>query len=206
MKISFDHVCYTSKPDNEDVVRISKRIAESIYTIGNTYETAEKIGKYGNSWCPASFIGEKRRVENFEQMQLFALDFDGGVTWDEVYQQSINYRTPILFAYETFSSINQSKFRVVFKNDIPITDIKTANVIILALMAIFKGCDQQCKDVSRLFYGGKDLIYFNESIPTINIESLIMNMVLFTKQEYGVTHYLRKLGSFAKKNRFKFQF
>jgi len=86
----------------------------------------------------------------------------------------------------------------VFLNDISIPDKAVAEVVIRALMTIFPECDKACKDVSRLFFGGKKLIYFDDSISEINIEGLMMGLYLYLRTTAGETHYREGLKRLAK--------
>lgn len=205
IKVSLDNKRYTSKPDDSEVAKISFRIAKSPECITNEVDMhrfAEAVGKNGYSWCPATFQNGKRDTSNYVQMQLFVLDFDNDkptkmISWEQIFERAEKYDIPILFAYETFSSENRNKFRVVFLNDISIPNFKVANVILTALRTIFPESDDQCKNAVQLYFGGKNLFYFNKSLPTINIESLIRNMTFYLKNKYGDTNYKRKIYEFA---------
>ena len=113
MKILLDTIQYTKKPSGQDIGMISRRITNTIYSTKNIYKIADLIGNKGHTWCPAIF-NEKRSKDTFKEIQLVALDFDGGISFDEVKTKAEKYMIPILFAYETFSIINKSKLRVVF--------------------------------------------------------------------------------------------
>jgi len=197
--LSVDTKKFTKKPDEDATWRISKRIASHA-----CYDKIEKlprvVGELGVSWCPGTFNEGKRRIANFKSQQIFGLDFDNGITWEEVQSRAAKYRLPIAFAYETFSSINRSKFRVVLCNDIEITDARTARVIQIALMEIFPECDPSCKDCSRLFFGGKGLIYSNENMntATFNISDLMLALVDYYRDK-DKNNYLRSLESYAQK-------
>ena len=175
--LSVDTKEFTKKPDEDATWRISKRIAS--YPCHDKIEKLPHVvGDLGVSWCPGAFSEGHRRIVNFKSQQIFGLDFDTGITWEEVQSRANKYRLPIVFAYETFSSINRSKFRVVLCNDIEITDARLAKVIQIALMEIFNECDPSCKDCSRLFFGGKGLIYSNENVntATFNISDLMFRL------------------------------
>ncbi|MDR1701053.1 MAG: hypothetical protein LBR68_07655 [Lachnoclostridium sp.] len=199
IQLCLDKKAYRTKPEANETGSISNRIAENITNIDydKIREFAENVGAMGHTWIPATFGNGKRNKSSFDQMQLFALDFDNGITWKEVYNRSRKYNIPVLFSYATFSSQNCDKFRVVFLNDVSIPDQRSANVIITALMTIFPECDNACKDVSHLYYGGKELIYFDDNIPEIDIESLIMNMGLYLKDTFGANNYGRELRKFS---------
>ena len=212
-KISLDDVQYTSKPESKiEKAMISNRIGgqiEEITTKRHLFSCLTSIGVKGQTFCPATFTNGKRSTENFEQIQVFVLDFDETIRMSKIYDRTDQYNLPILFAYETFSSEDCNRFRVAFLNDVPITDIRAAQVIQNALMTIFPEADKGCKNVVQMYYGGKGLLYTNEYIPTkeklprMNIESLFRNMALFLRNKYGDTHYKRKITEFSQANKIK---
>ena len=199
--LSVDTKKFIKKPDEKETSKISYRIASY-----PCYDKLEKlprvVGDLGVSWCPGTFSEGKRRIVNFKSQQIFGLDFDNGITWEEVQSRASKYRLPIAFAYETFSSVNRSKFRVVLCNDIEITDSKIARVMQIALMEIFPECDPSCKDCSRLFFGGKGLIYSNENIntATFNISDLMLSLVEYYRDtDNGNNNVSRKIIQYAQK-------
>lgn len=195
MKILLDKTQYTKKPSGKDIGMISTRITNNIYSTKNIRKIADLIGNKGHTWCPATFNG-RRAKDTFKEIQLIALDFDGGITFEEVTAKSEKYMIPILFAYETFSSVNKSKFRVVFMLEKVIYDKNIFDRIINILMTIFTGCDTSCKDISRMFFGGKNLFYYNKNNLKINIRTLEMNFELYMKDTYGKTHFQERLQKF----------
>ena len=196
MKILLDKVSYKCKPSAE-AGAINKRISQCIYEITDMKHTAEQIGTHGHSWCPAVFYNS-RRENDFKEAQLLTLDFDGGKSFDEVIQISKEYMLPVLFAYETFSSINSDKFRIVFKYEKIITDVISFDIIMDMLRYIFDGCDTSCRDTSGMFFGGKKLIYFNQKERAISQHNLIMNFHKYFKDRYGQTHYKDHIRKYAR--------
>jgi len=206
IKVSLDTVGYLSKPKDSTIATISNRIPKNIKLINqdNISAFVSDIALDGYSFCPATFKNGLRRKENFEQQHLFALDFDGKIStsWEDILDRTEQYDLPVLFAYETFTSTNRDKFRVVFLNDIPITNAKAAEIQQNALLMIFPEADASCKDITRMYFGGnKDkLLHFDESMLTIDIESVIRNMTHYLKDKYGGTNYKRKISDFAGNN------
>ena len=159
IKLSYDNVFQWRKPT--DVAVINNRIGKTtkeIHTPAELMTIAEKIALEGHSFCPATFKDGKRSKDGFVQQQFLALDFDNKapnpkVTFEEVRQRAEKYGLSILFAYDTFSSANHNKFRVIFLNDVPITDRVVAEAVMLALGTIFPEADPSCyRDVSRLYF------------------------------------------------------
>lgn len=202
--VCLDHKEYHTKPQDNDAKLISNRIAgrvRAIQTPADCHTFVKAVSKDGKAFCPSTFKDESRKLENFEQMQLSVLDFDGGITHDEVIDRAKKYDLPVWFTYDTFSSEKHNeKFRVVFLNDIPIADKRAAKITQNALVTMFPEADKCSRDISRMYYGGRKQRYYDESNPQINIESLTRNMSLYLKKKYGDTNYKRKIAEFAKSN------
>ena len=180
---SLDKEIFNHKPSGTDIAKISSRIAHNEIALNSASSIrsfAQSIATKGQTFCPATFKDGKRCKENFLQQQLFALDFDNKdesnfVSFDDVKQRADDYDLPILFAYETFSSNKHDKFRVVFLNDVPITDRPVAEAMQYALSEIFPEADRWgCGGGSGGWGGGSqsDSLYFNDSLPEINIDTI----------------------------------
>ena len=69
----------------------------------------------------------------------------------------------------------------------------------LAMGTISPEADSSCyKDPSKIYYGGKKLIYFDDAIPTINIESVFRNSTENMRDKHGKNHYKERLAKFSK--------
>ena len=88
------------------------------------------------------------------------------------------YNTLPAFVYTTFSSVDNNKFRVVFVLEHDVEDVRVRNLAQLSLMNLFPESDKACKDASRLFFGGLELIYSNYD-KTINVPDLIDSMIAY---------------------------
>lgn len=205
IKVSYDYRSLSEKPNETLAASISKNIGGSpkLLSWNGIKEFALDVSLDGHTFCPATFKNGKRSKDNFEQQQLFALDFDNkdanrSITFDEVKKRAEHYELPMLFAYETLSSTNRDKFRIVFLNDTSVTDRKIAEAMQLALGTIFPEADSSCyKDTSKMYYGGKSVLYRSDDTPTINIESLFRNHAIYLKDKYKANHYKERLAKFA---------
>lgn len=205
IKISYDQQSFQLKPSGGEIGSISNRIARSVQELDRDelQRVVTKIGSRGCTFSPATFKNGKRSKDNFEQQQLFALDFDNKnpktkLTFDEVRDRAGYYELPVLFAYDTFSSKEHDKFRVVFLNDAPVTDRRVAEAVQLAMGKIFPEADPSCyKDVSKLYFGGKEVLYYDEKLPEINIESVFRNYTTCMKMRYGGNHYKEHIAKFS---------
>ena len=199
IRICLDKSAYKSKPSKNDIAKISGRIAcneveDSIEAI------SEGIGNCGYSFTPATFYNESRKNENFKDQQLFALDFDCGISWREVVKRAEKYRIPVAFIYETFSSTQENKFRVVFLHYCAVSESSLADYIQQALMVVFSECDTACKDRARIYFGGKGLLFVNNDYSNsfFNFNDLTLSFTEFLKDRYG-EHYKRNIKVFADK-------
>ena len=132
------------------------------------------------------------------------MDFDNKdsnkkLAFDEVKERASQYELPILFAYDTMSSTNHDKFRVVFLNDASITDRRVAEAMQLAIGGMFPEADPSFyKDVSRLYFGGKEVLYYDDKLRKINIESVFKNYTYCMRKRYGDNHYKEHTTRFSK--------
>ena len=201
IKFCLDRQCFLSKPRDIDAAQISSRIGRLTKKLSLTeiIPLARDISLDGYTFCPATFKGGQRGKDNFEQQQLFVLDFDSGISFEEVKKRTDRFEIPVLFSYETFSSRNQDKFRVVFLNDISIPDRNVAEAMLRALGMIFPEADQSCcKDVSRMYYGGKTVVFINDKLQTINIEALFRNLTRYLRENNKDNHYKEKVAKFSR--------
>lgn len=198
VKVSLDGARFSKKPNKHEIGTITKRIAKMSREL-ELKELAEMIGTEGHTFCPAIFSEGQRKNEYFLQMQLLGLDFDTGIEFDKVEQIAKEYRLPIAFAYYTFSSTKENeRFRVIFLNDVPVTDSHAAKIMLEMLLAIFPDADKSCKDVSRMFFGGKGLLgeVKEETINIVHLKDTFQECI-FKK---GVNNYSRSIQQFAKEN------
>lgn len=166
IKISYDDKGYRSKPSGNEIGRINNRIARSAKKLSRDElkRVIIKIGREGCTFSTATFKNGRRNKENFEQQQLFALDFDNKdpkkkLTFEDVKERADLYELPMLFAYDTMSSTDHDKFRVVFLNDASVTDRRVAEAMQLAMGEMFPEADSSCyKDVSKLYFGASCII------------------------------------------------
>ena len=206
IKLSYDQQSFHVKPSGDEIRCINNRIARSAKKLDHNelQRVITRIGNEGCTFSPATFKNGKRNKDNFEQQQLFALDFDNKdprkkIMFDEVKERANQYELPILFAYDTMSSTDHDKFRVVFLNDASVTDRRVAEAMQLAMGKMFPGADPSCyKDVSKLYFGGKEVLYYDDKLPEINIESIFRNYTYCMKVKYKDNHYREHISKFYK--------
>lgn len=158
--VSLDLMGYNNKPSRKEIIEIKQRTAHNHLHI-ELSELAHEVGNLGVAFIPGILSGGLKS-ENCVGMQLFALDFDGGISFNEIKTRCDDYGLPIAFAYHTFSSTpEKEKFRIVFVHEYYIYDAYVVKIMLAMLHIIFPECDGACKNPDRLFLGGKELFYLN---------------------------------------------
>lgn len=209
IRLSLDSEEYLEKPSSNQASGINNRIGKSAVELEADVAGIEKlvdgVGNKGRAFCPATFYEGWRSKDHFEQQRLFALDFDNKdpakkVTFDDIKERADRYELPVLFAYDTFSSVDHDKFRVVFLNDISIPNRQVAETMQLALGTVFPEADPACyKDVSRIYYGGKGCIYYDSVFPTINVDTVFRSLT-YHFEDKSRKHLKENLSSFSRKS------
>ena len=194
--ISMDTIGRTSKTtDRKEISRIRCRSVDNRVT-GELKDFAHKIGDEGHTFFPALLEGGTKS-ENFVSMRLFVLDFDSGVSFETIRKRAEENELPILFAYYTFSSSQQiEKFRVAFLHVVSIIQPKAAEMMLYMFHKVFPECDPSCKDIARMFFGGKGLFYYNKREERFTLVQLLLS---FRKSINHGGHYARNLKDFADK-------
>jgi hypothetical protein len=163
VKINLDIKEYSSKPAGYEIGVISKRIVDHPTEI-SIEELSKEIVK-GKTFTPACFKTinreQKRSNDYWASQQVFALDFDQGLTIDEALKDKF-FQTNAAFLYTTFSHTEEHhKFRIVFVLDEEVKIYKDFESVMNKLLELYPYADNACKDGSRLFFGGKKAIPFN---------------------------------------------
>jgi hypothetical protein len=157
--VSLDATINAQKP-TDDVRRISARLKRTEVTLE---ELATKLTQpYGYTFSAGVFATDGiRNNKSWQSQQLFALDFDRDITLKDVLERATRFDIKPVFAYSSFSAseVYPNKFRVIWAMNEVVKTEQVRNLIILSLMQIFPECDNSCKDASRIYFGGKELLY-----------------------------------------------
>ncbi|MCC8046798.1 MAG: hypothetical protein LIP12_15170 [Clostridiales bacterium] len=160
IQVNVDNIGYYQKPVKREIIKIRKRMANNWYRI-DLAEFADMVGNKGRSFTPGCLTGGIK-ADNCVAMQLLVLDFDHGTTFQMIKERCELIGLNISFAYHTFSSSEaEEKFRIVFVHEYLIDDPYIIKIAIHMLQKIFPECDPACKNLDRLFLGGKELIYMD---------------------------------------------
>ena len=179
----------------EQTKKISKLIPQ--YSCRLSIEDLAKAIENMQVFCPATFIGDHKSQNELRSIQFFALDFDEGLDIETAKQRAEEYKLPIAIMYETSSSVNWSKFRLVFLCEQEVYDKDLATLIQHCLCTIFPEVDNASKDFSKLYYPGKNVEWHRE---TFSIYDLLISTLCFL-DKYDKANKVRKLNQISKKSR-----
>jgi len=164
---------YTSKPPKSAMGSINNNL-NTVMTIETSQDLAKLVcdAKGARTWSPSVFNGSRSNA-NWKGASIVALDFDGGVTPDEVLSMLSSKGVEAGLVYATFSdSPELRKFRVVMFLDREVTDMITYNSFLLGLMSFVEGkADAACKDLSRMWLGGKKVLSVSDAV--VSVDALI---------------------------------
>lgn len=163
VKLMLDKKQYENKPSGKEIGSLQNRLINDGAEI--EIKDLEESLTRGQTFKP-SFLNGKGE-ENWLEEQLFALDFDHDTTITGTLDKCRELNILPCFGYTSFSHMvdkndgfgKEERFRLVFCNYEVITDYDVAKKLQLTLMDIFKNCDIKCKNLSRLYFGGRQLIY-----------------------------------------------
>ena len=187
-----------NKPGNKEYSKIQKIICkdENIKEL-DFKQFAHLVGNKGYIW-KSSLLEGGAKNENFKEAYILSLDFDEGITIDEFLSKSKDLGLEPTFIYKTFSHTEENhRFRVIWRLNEVITMPQLKNALQLMLMEIFPDCDNACKDLSRLWIGGKEVAFYNFG-NTLNLDNLLNSLVSTISEKSTNGHESRNIKKFCK--------
>ena len=151
-RITTDKLKQTAKPIGGAIAKINSHLKHVVEVTPESF--LEMVTQpNGYSFTPAIFNGT-RSNKNWKEQSVFALDYDSGITPDEVLAVFKDIGIVPNVLYYSFSDTPElRKFRLVFFLDTVITDKEDRDYIQKGLMSVVE-CDKACKDSARLYFGG----------------------------------------------------
>lgn len=177
----------------------TKKIAACIASTPKKVSLQELADLIGHQyvWCPCTFHGNRKTQKEMASMQLFALDFDEGISIEDAIKRTEQYHIPIALYYETKSSVDFSKFRLVFACVQEVDTAEAATLIQYCLCTIFPEADPTSKDFSKLYYPGRNITYYENTY--FSIYDLLLSTLQFLT-ETQPTNKVRELNKIARKS------
>ncbi len=181
--VGLGNISCKEKPESRMIPQVKRNACDNWGKVALSV-LADEVGNKGCAMV-TGYLVDGMKAENCMGMQLFALDFDCGVSFEEIKVKCDYYELPISFAYHTLSSTKEKeRFRVVFVHENLVEDTYIVKIVLDMLCRIFPEADSQCKNMDRLFFGGKELIYFDKDA-----------RVAFTQLIYPFYEALKKYGN-----------
>lgn len=162
IKLSVDTHCVKNTPkESIPYGAISKTIASN--ACGLTLEEIADRLENGFTISSPIYKNGKRRQDNILEMQLFILDFDGDpscpLSYNGALERAARYNLPVVISYETKSSKNFGRYRLIFLYNEPVCDIRLMNIINQPLLHVFPEADRSGKDLAKIFLPGRNTRY-----------------------------------------------
>ena len=156
---------------------------------------AELAGNQGHAFMSGHLEGGFTS-DCCNEQQVFALDFDGGITVEDVKKRCETLSLPITMIYYTLSYIEgtEERFRMILVTQLPIRDHFVIKAVMCMLLWIFPEADRACKDLARIFLGGKKLVCFDETARV----TMMYIVSAFRKALDKDGHYGRNAESFCR--------
>jgi len=192
LSVYCDRCELSAEPTPQEAAQISERIMSSLYRIQCDPEGMSKftyiVGRHGHAFCPTLFLCDPDKGLVFGEQRLFALDFNGTITFTDVTKRAEEYQLPILFAYRKFLSTKEcERFCICFLLDRPVQMNTAAWAIRVLLRSIFPESEASDVDLMKVYIGGSYSIFCNKNIPTITTEMLYEASCKYQNQDSSLT-------------------
>lgn len=154
-RVTYNPTPITNKPESrKDVARISNGVSSrGEWTVSDFVKFTQPPFSY--TVAPAIFKDNHRKADKWQSQQAFMLDFDTGITPEEVYQRFEHRGIIPNFYYYTLSHSEElCKFRVGLVLDEEVVNDELAKSIRKGLLLAFPEADKACSDASRMFFPG----------------------------------------------------
>ena len=186
-KVLLDSQQFKAKPKGSTPGYITNRLTNCETAI--SIESLATALSSGQTFTPATFGGKPRSNGNWVQQSIFALDIDNKdkrgkkvkdsdiVDLQTILNRCNEYQLIPAFIYETFSHKDTwPKYRIVFQLEKPVTDPQQRRDIGNQLLFLFPESDNTF-DESRLFYGGKNLVFerYEYYLDLLNLKNMALS-------------------------------
>ncbi|REG92143.1 hypothetical protein [Algoriphagus antarcticus] len=203
--IQADRTDTPCKPSSKQIPKIQYRLCKVI--VSCLQEFGEMMTPPHSFTWSGALMPNGRKAANWISQQVFALDFDSGITPEEAIKIGIEKDLVPNLIYTSFSdSPELRKFRFVYVLDHSMEEPEGAKKLILYLMAMFPMADKMCKDISRMFYGGKSFTIHSEvyhSLQEIYIKTDTYFMEIDTNKSRKITKSVKSRQALGKDRGFR---
>lgn len=150
-RIMVDPQAIYRKPIGGEAREIHERLEQMDCTLEQFYDYVAT----GHTFAPAEYEGNRSNA-TWRSQQLFCLDIDGKLAEKSAAERCIRYGIKPCCQYHTFSSTDSDpRYRLVFRLDQRVDDIRLRYVAMYSLLALFPEADKCCRDAARMIYPAK---------------------------------------------------
>ncbi|MDD3236671.1 MAG: hypothetical protein PHV37_01065 [Candidatus Gastranaerophilales bacterium] len=122
---------------------------------GTIKELADVINQ-GHTFCTRLKDGS-RCEKNFESADFIVLDFDGGISLEEIRNNEfIKEHAGMIYTTPNHKKDGKDRFRLILPLEGTIKDIKEYKKLIKIILNMFTAADQTCSDGTRFYFGSKN--------------------------------------------------
>ena len=193
VEVLLDEVEHTSKPQGKEVGRITKALPNNRVKVA-----IPQFANFIEKGCSfkASVLTSTTK-DSFVSSNIVALDVDNKesyTTIDEFMKLTGKAQLKPFMMYETFSSkAEHQRFRVLYRFNRTITDSEEMEKLYNYVWSLFPTVDLDYSvDHSKILYGGKKVVFFNNSINEMpdlsNVSILKKKTVKAAPKQTTATH------------------
>ena len=165
VEVLLDEVGYNKKPQAKEVSRITKALPQNKIKV-----SIPQLARFIERGCSfkASVLSSTTK-DSFVSSNMVALDVDNKESYtsiDEFMNLTSEAQLKPFMLYETFSSTDEhQRFRVIYRFDQTITDAVEMEKLYNYVWSLFPTVDLDYSvDHSKILYGGKKVVFHNNSI------------------------------------------
>lgn len=198
ISVHIDSHNLSGKPTEQDLIDIAHRHRNPVLV--TLPELIRKLlPPFSRTFTPGNCRGW-RENESWYQQEVFVLDFDnkksGKLLFDDLLRRCDEFEIEgtILpaFAYTTFSSVKEERYRVGWVLDRMVTDVQDHSTIMELLLTLFPEADRSCRHRCALFHGGKELLFENYD-QELTPHALLQSAVYFLRVGAGHRNAARRV-------------
>lgn len=178
-KLTISKTILTSKPENGIIKNSIRNVLET-----DLKGLSQIVLKVPFITSVLEVKGHSPTNKDWHSQQVFAIDIDNNIEPELFLSQCRDYNFEPNIIYSSFSDTPEfRKWRALWVLDEPITNYDRAEFLRKYLIKLFNS-DESCKDASRMFYPGKEILFLNQEIMVSNyFESVIDSFVASKMRE-----------------------
>jgi len=140
----------------------------------------------------AELSTDNRSDANFVSRELFMIDIDSGMNIQDLVDNDFYNDYGAGFYATPSHTMENHRFRIMFRTEQPITDSTQAKKLIQALLRVYDHADPACKDSTRIFYGTENCelcLLADKMLPVAMIEALCAMEDMFKEERTAEFNY-----------------